>query len=149
MTPPDVLASGYLLFRPGDPYQFLLMQHPTRWDLPKGRLDAGENLLQAAQRELWEETGIPASQIWTDPEFRFVLEYPVRDYKKRDLTRHKQVNIFLGWLPETPKLHLTEHTGYKWWDWSPPHAIQKQTIDPLLEQVDAHFKTHPDWPRIR
>ncbi len=30
------------------------------WNQPAGHLEAGETLLQAAERELWEETGIQA-----------------------------------------------------------------------------------------
>lgn len=39
----------------------LLLCHVTgtgRWDIPKGMMDAGETTLQAALRELYEETGL-------------------------------------------------------------------------------------------
>ena len=41
--------------------QFLLIQerkHGQRWYLPAGRVEAGETLLQAAQRETLEESGL-------------------------------------------------------------------------------------------
>lgn len=41
----------------------ILLGHSTgnmHWDIPKGMLDSGETVIQAAQRELFEETGIKA-----------------------------------------------------------------------------------------
>lgn len=38
--------------------QMLLIRRNGRWDLPKGKVEAGETLLQAALREVEEETGI-------------------------------------------------------------------------------------------
>jgi len=48
---------------------FLLLTHfdpevdlPPRWITPGGGIDAGETPIEAAVRELWEETGIAVSQ---------------------------------------------------------------------------------------
>ena len=38
--------------------EMLLIRRNGRWDLPKGKVEAGETLLQAALREVEEETGI-------------------------------------------------------------------------------------------
>ena len=38
--------------------KMLLIQRNGRWDLPKGKVEPGETLLQAALREVEEETGI-------------------------------------------------------------------------------------------
>ena len=37
---------------------YLLIRRNDRWDLPKGKVEAGETLLQAAARESNEETGL-------------------------------------------------------------------------------------------
>ncbi len=44
--------------------QYRLPAQKELWELPAGRLDPGENALQAAKRELREETGFRAKK-WT------------------------------------------------------------------------------------
>jgi ADP-ribose pyrophosphatase len=44
--------------------QYRLPAKAFLWELPAGRMDAGENVLQAAKRELREETGFKA-KAWT------------------------------------------------------------------------------------
>jgi len=53
-------AGGVLRDQQG---RFLLIHRRGFWDLPKGKIDAGENPLQAAAREIEEETGIGALQL--------------------------------------------------------------------------------------
>jgi ADP-ribose pyrophosphatase YjhB (NUDIX family) len=36
----------------------VVSQHGTSWSLPKGHIDPGENALDAAKREIYEESGI-------------------------------------------------------------------------------------------
>jgi bis(5'-nucleosidyl)-tetraphosphatase len=140
---PSVFSSGYLIFRRGDRLQFLLMRHGDRWDLPKGHLDAGETKKQAALRELEEETGLVASWIWTDPDFVFEHRYWVTPRKGPEQRALKELTIYLGLLLEDREIACTEHLGHQWWDWSPPHRIQEQTIDPLLASVAEHLQQSP------
>jgi ADP-ribose pyrophosphatase len=44
--------------------QYRLPAKSFMWEIPAGRVDAGENVLQAAKRELKEETGFKAKK-WT------------------------------------------------------------------------------------
>jgi len=55
-----VRAAGGLVWRPGREGPELLVVHRPRkddWSFPKGKLDPGETLEQAALREVEEETG--------------------------------------------------------------------------------------------
>ncbi len=135
-------AAGFLLMVRQPKPQFLLMQHDDRWDLPKGHAEDNEDILQTALRETEEETGIPATSIQIDPDFRFITEYRVVG-KKRG-TYDKRVTYFLGFLKEKPKIVATEHVGHRWWDWPPADSIQERTIDPLLAQLEQHFTRHPE-----
>jgi bis(5'-nucleosidyl)-tetraphosphatase len=139
---PAVSAAGILLMtRPTEhvPRQFLLMRHTNRWDLPKGHAEANETAQQTALRETQEETGIAASLITIDPGFRFSLTYPVKYREHGDRIFQKTVDFFLGYVDQTHEVCCTEHAGYQWFPWNPPHAIQAQSIDPLLAAVYAHL----------
>lgn len=134
-----VRAAGILLLTKAAPRQFLLMRHADRWDLPKGHCEEGESFVETALRETAEETGILESDITLDETFRFELTYPVRYKKTGDQEFTKQVVYFLGVVDGPHEISLTEHQGYRWFDWSPPHKIQEQTINPLLTAIDKHL----------
>jgi 8-oxo-dGTP pyrophosphatase MutT (NUDIX family) len=131
-------ASGILVTRGRPIESFLLMRHKDRWDFPKGHRDEGETELQCALRELTEETAIGADDIELDPGFRFTIEYDV--ISKRFGERcHKTVVYFLARLLRDVTITPSEHAGYQWFPWRPPHRIQEQTIDPLLAAVERYI----------
>ena len=133
-------SCGFLIVR-GEPVrEFLLMRHADRWDLPKGHVDPGETEMQCALRELNEETGLTADDIEPVDDFRFTLEYPVRN-KRTGQMDDKTLVVFLAHLHRDAEINPTEHPGYQWFAWQPPHRIQKQTIDPLLAAVEQ-FLAH-------
>jgi len=35
---------------------------------------------------------------------------------------------------------VTEHQGFQWRKWRPPHHIQAETIDPLLAHLAEHLE---------
>ncbi|MCA9061210.1 MAG: NUDIX domain-containing protein [Planctomycetaceae bacterium] len=133
-------SCGFLIVR-GDPIEsFLLMKHPTRWDLPKGHVDPGESDMECALRELEEETGIHADDLQVVPGFVFENRYMVdmKRYGGKGSTE-KLLRIFLARLIRPVEIQPSEHHGFEWFAWSPPHAIQEKTIDPLLESLYQHL----------
>lgn len=138
-------SCGFLIFRDDTDKRgktkrsFLLMRHTNRWDLPKGHVDAGEKKKQCALRELEEETGITAGDIKIDGDFKFKEKYVV-SYKRDPKTKkRKTLTIYLAQLIKPVEIVLTEHIGYEWVDWNPPHKIQENSIDPLLEQLADYW----------
>lgn len=136
---PQVRACGVLLYKDTPRRMVLLMRHPDRWDIPKGHLDEGEDDLTCALRETEEETGIPRAQIKLDPDFRFTQVYYPRYKRFHFQPVEKTLVVYLGRVPTDAEVVPTEHEGFEWLAWAPPHQIQQNTIDPLLAAVAAHW----------
>ena len=136
----QVKSCGVILFRRQPVLSFLLMKHSHRFDLPKGHVETGETDIECALREMWEETGISADRVTLDPDFRFQeVYYPVEPRFGSERVE-KTLVIFLGWVEGNEPISVTEHQGHQWFPWSPPHNIQKYTLNPLLAQIEAHFR---------
>ncbi len=63
-TGPEVIqAAGGLVWRDtSEGKQLAIIHRPKHndWTLPKGKLESGESWIEAAKREVWEETGCEA-----------------------------------------------------------------------------------------
>jgi 8-oxo-dGTP pyrophosphatase MutT (NUDIX family) len=136
----QITACGMLLFRQTSQLEFLLMRHSWRWDLPKGHQEADEDELECALREMQEETGLSPDVVRVDPDFRFVTRYQVQPPYFDGEWVDKQYVIFLGYVPADAEIQPTEHAGYQWFLWQPPHQIQDFLLDPLLEAIRAYFE---------
>lgn len=136
-----VLASGILLFSKKMKF-FLLMKHPKRYDLPKGHLEKNEDFIEGALREFYEETGISKNLIEILPDFKYAETYFPIEKKYNNVRVEKHLVIFMAKLKVPRKkaqIKLTEHIGYEWVKWEPPHTIYKHTIDPLLRKAEIYL----------
>jgi 8-oxo-dGTP pyrophosphatase MutT (NUDIX family) len=130
-----------LLFERKGARRFLLLRRGDRYDLPKGRMERGEDELATAFRELREETGIEPHEVERDVQFRFQASYPTT--RGNGSMQLKTVVIFLGTVGSARPVVTPEHDGAAWIPWQPPHTIQPSVIDPLLAAVAAHWSPTP------
>jgi len=135
-----VRSAGVILFRDAPQRQFLVLKHGQRCDLPKGHLRKHEDDLQAAIRELREETGLTAEQVRLDDEFRFSITYFPRYRRLGGKRVHKTVTIFVGQLVEDQPVRVREHDGHEWIAWDPPHQLGNDTVDQVLVRVQQHLQ---------
>ncbi len=80
------IASGFVLFQRGAPFRYLTLRNARHKDvgLPKGHVEPGEELLEAAVRETAEETGIDDAtpNRW----FRRTIRYRLGGSKTKEVT---------------------------------------------------------------
>jgi 8-oxo-dGTP pyrophosphatase MutT (NUDIX family) len=115
----------------------MLICHPTNgrnWDLPKGRLDPGEEVRACAVRELREETSI----VCDDPDV--LTDLGLFDYKPS-----KRLHLFRWDVADLPDPVLLTCTSlFEWHGRMIPEmdAFQVTTIEHAIDKVN------PDLARI-
>lgn len=123
-----------VVFRKGVPC-FLLLRAYSYWDFPKGGLDRDEEPLDAAIRELEEETSL------REPKFRWGEEFIETDpYAGGKIARY-----YLAEVPDepielgiNPFLGRAEHDEYRW-------VTYEEAVKLLVPRV----KQVLDWARDR
>lgn len=132
-------SCGFIIFSP-DSENFLLLKHADRFDLPKGHIEPHETELECALRELEEETNLKAAVITIDENFRFEISYTARYKRFNNESVGKTLVVFLGYLLTDAQVVLTEHQGYKWFEWKDRQSFQEPSIENLLKELAEYFQ---------
>ena len=137
------VVAGFVVYRKtsvGIKYLFLY-KRGNYWNFPKGHFRPGERDIDAALRELEEETGIKKSELRIIPNFR---TYERFYFKVGKQGIHDTVILFLA---ETHKAEIRieprEHEGFGWFLYHDAlSAIGKQYTDTrkVLKQVNDFLR---------
>jgi 8-oxo-dGTP pyrophosphatase MutT (NUDIX family) len=109
---PAPRAAGAVVFRRSERgIQLLLLRAYKNWDFPKGLVEPGENELDAAKREVREETGLAELDYPFGDEFKETLPYADSKVARYYLAETGAEKIE---LPVSPELGRPEHHEYRW-----------------------------------
>jgi len=125
------LSAGVAVVRTfPDGWRFLLLRAFQYWDFPKGMVEAGEESLAAAQREVEEETTLTGLQ--------FHWGYDYRDtppYRRGKVARYYLAESPTGsvLLPVSPELGRPEHDEYRWVAYPEARRLLSPRVKPILD----------------
>ena len=124
-----VSAGGVVLNRQGQ--VLVVSQHGNSWSLPKGHIDGGENALEAAKREIAEESGI--SQLTLVRELGFYERYRIGKNGGEDRSELKKMFFFLFRTEENKLKPADPHNPEARW-------VDKEKVAALLtHEKDKEF----------
>ncbi len=125
------LSAGVVIVRRGPPGERLLVLRAYRnWDFPKGGLEEGETPLEAARREVEEETGLTELDFRWGEVFRETAPYGRGKVARYYLARTDQE---IASLPISPELGRPEHHEYRWVSYGEARALLPPRLLPILE----------------
>ena len=112
------------------------IDNPTNsWQMPQGGIDQNENFLDAAKRELEEETGIKSVKLIKELDgwFKYDLpKYLLGKLWKGKYRGQKQKWFIMRFLGKNEEINVkTKHPEFLDWKWIEPQELPK---------VAVHFK---------
>jgi bis(5'-nucleosidyl)-tetraphosphatase len=119
--------------------EFLLLHYASgHWDFPKGNIEFGEDEVQAAYREIFEETGIQSVHFLED--FKKKIQY---HYRRGHGLIRKEVIFYLGMTNTREIILSNEHIGYAWKDYDEAmNQVTYKSAKNLLTEVKMFLESN-------
>jgi len=119
------------VFRRGERgIRLLVLRAYKNWDFPKGRLEPGESELDAARREVAEETGLAGLAYPFGDEYKETVPYAGNKVARYYLA---QTDVEKIELPVSPELGRPEHHEYRWVSFDEAEALLPPRLAAVLE----------------
>ena len=103
------------------------------WQMPQGGVDENENFLDAAKRELEEETGIKTVKIIKELEKWFIYDLPTNLLGKiwnGKYRGQKQKWFVMKFFGNNEEINIkTKHPEFIDWKWIEPQHLPKIAVD--------------------
>jgi 8-oxo-dGTP pyrophosphatase MutT (NUDIX family) len=130
-TEPDILSCGAVIVRRADTGWLTLMLRAYRnWDFPKGLREDGETPLEAAIREVGEETGIHELSFDWGEKYIETGPYNRGKVARYYLARTDEQKIVMGIVPE---LGRAEHHQGLWMDFDQAYDLTAPRVRGVVQ----------------
>jgi bis(5'-nucleosidyl)-tetraphosphatase len=131
MSKKKFLSAGIIIVKKNDTeWKYLLLRAFSYWDFPKGIVESGESPVEAARREVKEETTL------NNLDFRWGYDYrETEPYNRGKVARYyiaetKDSHVS---LPVNPHIGRPEHDEYRWVSYEEAVSLVAPRVRPALE----------------
>jgi bis(5'-nucleosidyl)-tetraphosphatase len=129
-APPKRFSSGVVVVSVVErKLKFLLLRAYRNWDFPKGIVEAGEEPINAALREVREETTLDDISFDWGMVFMETGPYNKGKISRYYIARSKELHIS---LPINPDLGMPEHHEARWVDFNKALAMVSPRLLPVV-----------------
>jgi bis(5'-nucleosidyl)-tetraphosphatase len=139
VTKKMILSAGIILVRrDGVKWKYLLLRAFGYWDFPKGIVEPGESPVEAAKREVGEETTL------SDLNFQWGYNYrETGPYGRGKVARYyiAETNESSVSLPVNPNIGKPEHDEYRWVSYEEALSLVAPRVRAALEWAQETITT--------
>jgi 8-oxo-dGTP pyrophosphatase MutT (NUDIX family) len=140
-TPTNRLSSGVVVVSLAQrELKFLLLRAYRNWDFPKGLVEEGEEPIDAALREVREETTLDDLSFDWGLAFMDTGPYNKGKISRYYIARSKQTQVR---LPINPDLGRPEHHEACWVDFSKAVSMVSPRLNPVVHWAHAIINHEP------
>jgi bis(5'-nucleosidyl)-tetraphosphatase len=135
-----ILSAGVIVVRrEDDNWRYLLLRAYHYWDFPKGLVGEGEDPLQAAVREVEEETGLTDLVFSWGEGYQETPPYGAGKVARYYVAETRRSDIV---LPLSPELGKPEHHGFRWVRFAEARTLLVPRVIAVLEWAHALVTRH-------
>ena len=132
------LSAGVVVVREvPEGWHFLLLRAFTHWDFPKGMVEAGEEPLAAAIREVREETLIADLQFAWGEVYTETGPYSRGKVARYYLARTETTEVTLTVIEA---LGRAEHNEFRWVDYQGASRLVSPRVQPIVDWAWEHLE---------
>ena len=134
-------SAGSVILRDIDGvWHTLLLRAWSHWDFPKGNVEAGESLMEAAIREVQEETGLSSLKFPWGTAFARTAVYSRDKVAYYTISRTETAEVILVPNPQTG---IKEHDEFRWIPWSQMSNFLSPRLGGIVDWVESVTKCLP------